>query len=87
MKKVIAIVVALMFVLSMSSLGFAAEKASAKCEKCHKGDKALDKIAAAKKIGTADDLVKAVKASPKAKLHEKFSDDDIKAVAKEINLK
>ncbi len=88
MKKIIAIVVCIIFVLGVSSFAFAAEeKAIAKCEKCHKGDKALDKIAAAKKFATADDLIKDLRGSAKAKMHEKFKDEDLKAVAKELKLK
>lgn len=78
MKKVIAVVVALIFALGAVSFAFAYEK----CDKCHKGDKALDKVAAAKKLTTAEDIKKAVMASPKAKMHEKFTDEDYQAAAK-----
>ncbi len=86
MKRIIALIVAIVFVLGAVSLTFASP-AMDKCNKCHKADKALDKAVAAKKIDSADALIKAVKASPKAKLHEKFTDDDYKAVAKELKLK
>lgn len=88
MKKLIAIVVAVIFVLGFVSMTFAAEKAPDKCVKCHKGEKALDKVAAAKKYDSADALVKAVKANQKgAKAHAKFTDDDLKAAAKDLKLK
>lgn len=86
MKRIIALIVALVFVLGAVSVTFASS-AMDKCNKCHKADKALDKAVSAKKIDSADALIKAVKASPKAKLHEKFTDDDYKAVAKELKLK
>lgn len=83
MKKIIALIVALAFVLGLGALGFAEDK----CDKCHKGEKALDKVAAAKKIDSAAALKKAVKEGPKAKLHEKLTDDDIAAAAKTLKLK
>jgi hypothetical protein len=45
MKKIVAIMVSLIFVLGVASLGLSAEKAD-KCATCHKDEKALDKIAA-----------------------------------------
>lgn len=84
MKKIIAIVVAVVFVLGLGSFAFAEEL---KCDKCHKGDKALDKVVAAKKIDSTDALMKAVKSGPKAKLHEKLTDDDYKAAGKALKLK
>lgn len=83
MKKITAIVVALAFVLGFAALGFTAED---KCGSCHKGDKALDKIVAKKDIKNAADFMKAVKEGPAAKMHGKFSDDDIKAAAKSLKL-
>ncbi len=87
MKKIIALVVALAFVLGLGALGFAEEAKALACDKCHKGDKALDKVVAAKKIDSAAGLKKAVKEGPKAKLHEKVTDDDIAAAAKTLKLK
>ncbi len=96
MKKFISIVVAFLFVLGVVSIGLTAEKAEkaeksaakaeSKCAKCHKGDKALDKIVDKKKIKTAAELMKAVKEGPKAKIHAKMTDDDIKAAAKDLKL-
>lgn len=102
MKKLISIVVAFLFVLGVASIGFTAEqaekaekavkgaekavKAENKCAKCHKDGKALDKIVEKKKIKTAAELMKAVKEGPKAKIHAKMTDDDIKAAAKELKL-
>jgi hypothetical protein len=76
MKKIVAIVVAVIFALGMVSMSFAA---SEKCDKCHKGEKSIDKVAAAKNITTGDALVNAVRTSPKAGLHKSLTDDDIKA--------
>jgi hypothetical protein len=82
MKRITAIIAALIFVLGVATLGFAEDK----CGSCHKGDKALDKIVAKKNIKDAAAFVKAVKASPSAKMHAKFSDDDLKAAAKDLKL-
>ncbi len=41
MKKIVAIVVAVIFALGMVSMAFAAPK---KCDKCHKGDKLLTRL-------------------------------------------
>lgn len=79
MKKIVAIVVAVIFALGMVSMAFAGTE---KCDKCHKGDKAIDKIVAAKNIKTGDDMVKAVRTSPKAGLHKSLTDDDLKASLK-----
>ncbi len=86
MKRFAALLVAIVFVFGIASLSFATS-ALDKCNKCHKDDKSLEKVIAAKKIETTDAFIKAVKASPKAKLHEKFTDDDYKAVAKALKLK
>ncbi|HUO78085.1 MAG TPA: hypothetical protein VMU21_10975, partial [Thermodesulfovibrionales bacterium] len=42
MKRLIAVMVTVVFVLGFGVLGFAADMD--KCGSCHKGDKALDKI-------------------------------------------
>ena len=89
MKRLISIIVALLFILGVASIGFTAEpaaKAENKCVKCHKGEKAMDKVVEKKKIKTAAELVKAVKEGPKAKIHAKLTEDDIKAEAKELKL-
>ncbi len=89
MKRLTAIIVALLFILGVASIGLAAEKAEKaenKCAKCHKGDKAMDKIVEKKKIKTVAELMKAVKEGPKAKLHAAMKDEDIKAAAKELKL-
>ncbi|HXX56432.1 MAG TPA: hypothetical protein VEI96_00360 [Thermodesulfovibrionales bacterium] len=83
MKRIVAIVIAIVFVLGIVAIGFAAES---KCGSCHKGDKALDKVVAKKNIKTTADLMKAVKEGPTAKMHAKFTDDDIKAEAKTLKL-
>ncbi len=79
MKKIVAIFAAVIFALGMVSMAFAGTE---KCDKCHKGDKAVDKIVAAKKIADGDALVKAVRTSPKAGLHKSLADDDLKAALK-----
>jgi hypothetical protein len=86
MRKVTAIMVALIFTLGIASLGFSAEKALDKCASCHKGDKALDKIAAKKNMKSAGDFTKAAKEGPASKMHAKFNDNDLKAAAKELKL-
>ncbi len=84
MKRLTSIIVALLFILGVASIGLATE--ANKCAGCHKGDKALEKIAEKKKIKTVAELMKAVKEGPKAKLHAKMTDDDIKAAAKGLKL-
>ncbi len=84
MKKFLAIVVAVIFVLGLASFGFTAEL---KCDKCHKGEKALDKIIEKKKITTAADLNKVLREGPKAGMHKRFTDEDIKAAADSLKLK
>lgn len=75
MKKIVAIIAVVIFALSMVTMAFAGTE---KCDKCHKGEKAIDKVAAAKKL-TADNIVNAVRTSPKAGLHKSLTDDDLKA--------
>jgi hypothetical protein len=85
MKKVIAIVVAIIFVLGLASFGFAA--GLEKCEKCHKGEKSVDKVVAKAKIATAADLTKALKEGPKKGMHKALKDEDLKAAAAALKLK
>lgn len=79
MKKFIAIMVAIVFVLSIVALCFAEDK----CATCHKGEKALDKVVAAKGIKTSADFVAKAKAN---KVHAKLTDDEIKASAAALKL-
>ena len=85
MKKVLAVVVAVIFVLGLASFGFAA--GLEKCDKCHKGEKTVDKMVAKAKIATAADLTKALKEGPKKAMHAKLTDDDLKAAATALKLK
>jgi hypothetical protein len=85
MKRFIAVVVMVVFVLGLAALGFAAD--TDKCGSCHKGDKALDKIVKSKNITSTDALMKAVKEGKSAKMHEKFVADDYKTAGKSLNLK
>ena len=85
MKKVFTIVVAIIFVLGLASFGFAA--GMEKCEKCHKGEKSVDKEIAKAKIATAADLTKALKEGPKKGMHKALTDDDLKAAATALKLK
>jgi hypothetical protein len=85
MKKIVAIVVAVIFVLGLASIGFAA--GLEKCDKCHKGEKAVDKMVAKGKIATAADLSKALKDGPKKGMHKSLSDADLKAAAAALKLK
>jgi len=84
MKKILAIVVAIIFVLGLASIGFAA--GLEKCDKCHKGEKAPDKMIAKAKIATAADLTKLLRDGPKKGIHKPLTDDDLKAAAAALNL-
>jgi hypothetical protein len=85
MKKVLAIVVAVIFILGLASFGFAA--GLEKCEKCHKGDKAPDKMIAKANIATAADLMKALREGPKKGMHKPLTDEDINGAAAALGLK
>jgi len=85
LKKILTLVVAIIFVLGLASFGFAA--GLEKCEKCHKGEKSVDKEIAKAKIATAADLTKALKEGPKKGMHKALTDDDIKAAATALKLK
>ena len=85
MKKVLAIVVAVIFILGLASFGFAA--GLEKCEKCHKGDKAPDKMIAKANVATAADLMKALREGPKKGMHKPLTDDDISGAAAALGLK
>lgn len=85
MKTFLALVVTVIVSLSIASFGFAA--GLDKCEKCHKGDKAPDKMIAKAKIGTAADLMKALKEGPKKGMHKSLTDDDINGAAGALELK
>ncbi len=84
MKKILATAVSFIFVLGLASFGFAAEL---KCDKCHKGEKAIDKIVAKNKIATAADLQKVLREGPKKAMHKSLKDEDIKAAADTLKLK
>lgn len=89
MKRLISIIIGLLFILGVASIGFTAEtagKAENKCAKCHKNEKAMDKVIAKNKLKTVAELIEAVKKGPKAKLHKKFTEDDIKAAANDLKL-
>jgi hypothetical protein len=85
MKTFLAFVVTVIVSLSITSFGFAA--GLDKCEKCHKGDKAPDKMIAKAKIGTAADLMKALKEGPKNSMHKSLTDNDINGAAGALELK
>ena len=85
MKKVLAVVVAVIFVLGLASFGFAA--GLEKCEKCHKGEKTVDKMVAMAKIATAADLTKTLRECPKNAMHKPLTDDDLKGAAEALKLK
>ncbi len=85
MKTFLAYVITAIVVLSVASFGFAA--GLDKCGKCHKGDKAPDKMIAKAKIGTAADLMKALKEGPKKGMHKSLTDDDINGAAGALELK
>jgi len=85
MKRLLVAVIAVIFSLGIVSSGLAA--GLEKCEKCHKGDKAPDKMIANAKIGTAADLMKALKEGPKKGMHKSLTDDDITGAAATLGLK
>jgi hypothetical protein len=85
MKKCLALLVTVIVSLSIASFGLAA--GLDKCEKCHKGDKAPDKMIAKAKIGTAADLMKALKEGPKKGMHKSLTEDDINGAAGALELK
>lgn len=85
MKKVLTIVVVVILVLGLASFGFAA--GLEKCDKCHKGEKSVDKMVAKDKIATAADLTKTLREGPKKGIHKALTDDDLKAAAAALKLK
>jgi mono/diheme cytochrome c family protein len=56
----------------------------ANCGKCHKGDKDVKKINEAKGIKSSEEMIKLIRKGEKAKLHEKISDKNLKAVGNEL---
>ncbi len=85
MKKIVTIVVAVIFVLGLASFGFAA--GIEKCEKCHKGDKTVDKMIERAKVVTAADLTKTLRDGPKKGMHKPLTDEDLKGAAAALKLK
>jgi hypothetical protein len=85
MKKIVTIVVAMIFVLGLASFGFAA--GIEKCEKCHKGDKTVDKMIVKAGVVTAADLTKTLRDGKKAGMHKPLTDEDLKGAAAALNLK
>lgn len=83
MKKVLVSVVALFTVLAFG-LSAQAGVIDDKCVKCHKAEKAVDKIAAKSGIKDGEGMVKAVRTGPKAALHKNLTDEDLKASAAEL---
>ena len=80
MRKLIAVLGLVAFVGTGAAF-------AAKCDSCHKGDKALDKLTKAKGIDSCQKLLDTLRKGPKAGLHKKLTDDDIKAECKALNLK
>ena len=85
MKKVFTLVVAIIFVLGLASFGLAA--GLEKCDKCHKGEKSVDKMVTKAKIATAADLAKTLREGPKKAMHKPLTDDDLKGAAEALKLK
>lgn len=85
MKKILVIVAAFIFVFGLASFGFAA--GIEKCEKCHKGERTVDKMVERNKIATAADLMKTLREGPKAGLHKLLTDEDISGAAEVLKLK
>ena len=84
MKKILALITVAVFMFGMATLGFAGIE---KCEKCHKGEKTVDKMVEKNKIATADDLKSLLRTGPKAGMHKALADDDIKGAADTLKLK
>jgi len=85
MKKIVTIVVAVIFVLGLASFGFAA--GIEKCEKCHKGEKSVDKMVVKAGVVTAADLTKTLREGKKAGMHKALTDEDLKGAAAALKLK
>ncbi len=58
--------------------------ADARCGKCHKGEKDVKKINEIKGIKNTEEMVKLIRQGPKAEVHKRISDRDLKAVGKEL---
>ncbi|HSW62866.1 MAG TPA: hypothetical protein VLH56_06115 [Dissulfurispiraceae bacterium] len=83
MKKVLVSVVAL-FTVCAFGLSAQAGVIDDKCVKCHKAEKAVDKIAAKGNIKDGEGMLKAVRGGSKAGLHKNLTDEEIKASAAEL---
>jgi hypothetical protein len=85
MKIVLIIVVAIILLVGLAPFGSAV--VLEKCDRCHKGKKAVERIIARAKIVTAADLNKTLKEGPKKGIHKLLTDADLKTVAAALNLK
>lgn len=83
MKKIgiFVVTVLTLFVFTMSA---SAGVIDDKCTKCHKGEKAVDKVAAKNALTSSDALLKAVRGGSKAALHKSIADEDLKAAGDEL---
>jgi hypothetical protein len=84
MKRIITLMLTVILMLGLAGLGFAGVE---KCDKCHKGEKTIDKMVVKAKIVTAEDLTKALRQGPKAGMHKALGDEDIAAAATALKLK
>jgi hypothetical protein len=84
MKRIFTLMLMVIFLLGFAGLGFAGVE---KCDKCHKGEKSIDKMVAKSKIASAADLTKALRQGPKAGMHKALADEDIAAAATSLKLK
>lgn len=83
MKKFGVIIIALLTIVAFA-LNASAGVIDDKCAKCHKGEKAVDKIAAKNNVKDSDALLKAVRSGSKAALHKSLADEDLKAAGGEL---
>lgn len=76
------ILISLMIVLFLFNPAFAL-----KCDKCHRDDKALDKIFQQRGVKNKEDLFYKLRNGLKAKLHQHLTDEEINEAIKQMNLK
>jgi len=84
MKRMLTLMLTVIFMLGFAGLGFAGTD---KCDKCHKGEKSIEKMVVRAKIVTDVDLTKALRNGPKAGMHKSLTQDDINEAATVLKLK
>ncbi|MCI4626408.1 MAG: hypothetical protein L3V56_10660 [Candidatus Magnetoovum sp. WYHC-5] len=74
MRKVMALILTLVFVLGLASFAAADWE---KCKACHNGKVAPDEAAMKAKFKTADEFVKAAMTSPNAMMKSQQGDEEV----------